>query len=58
MRGSPPNGEWRIAYRKMTFDWNRDMAANQGWCQGLFDTVAEGFHPGSKDRGDLSYQRF
>lgn len=52
------NDQWLIAYRKITFDWNNDIPSNQAWCQGLFDPSAPGFHYGSKDRNDLSYQRF
>ena len=52
------SGEWRIAHRRMTFDWNHDMPANEGWCLGMFDTAAPGFHRGRKDRGDLAYERF
>ena len=51
-------GDWRIAHRKITFDWNNDLPSNQAWCQGLFDPSAPGFHYGRKDREDLSYQRF
>ncbi len=51
-------GEWRIAHRKMTFDWNHDVPSNEGWCRGLFDATDPRFHRGSKDRDDLSYQRF
>ncbi len=50
--------EWRIAHRRIAFDWNRDMATNENWCLGMFDTTAAGFHAGRKDREDLSYQRF
>lgn len=52
------SGAWRIAHRRIAFDWNRDMATNEGWCLGMFDTSAAGFHAGRKDRQDLSYQRF
>lgn len=52
------NGDWRIAHRRMTFDWNRDMASNEGWCCGLFDAADPRFHRGRKSREDLSYQRF
>jgi hypothetical protein len=51
------DGAWRIAHRRIAFDWNRDMATNEGWCLGMFDTSAAGFHGGRKDREDLSYQR-
>jgi len=50
--------EWKIAHRKMTFDWNRDMPTNEGWCLGMFDPSDPGMVMGSKNRDDLSYQRF
>lgn len=52
------NGEWKIAHRKMTFDWNRDMPTNEGWCLGMFDPGDPGMNMGVKSRDDLSYQRF
>lgn len=52
------DGVWRIAHRRMTFDWNRDVASSEGWCLGMFDTAHPQFHAGSKDREDLSYERF
>lgn len=52
------DGDWRIAHRKMTFDWNHDAPSNEGWCLGMFDTEHPGFSLGSKDTSDLSYQRF
>lgn len=52
------DGEWRIAHRRMTFDWNRDMASNEGWCRGMFDASDPRFLRGSKNTDDLSYQRF
>jgi len=51
-------GEWKIAHRKMTFDWNRDMPTNEGWCLGLFNPADPRMVMGSKDKEDLSYQRF
>lgn len=51
-------GAWRIAHRRISFDWNRDMAANEGWCAGLFNASDPSFYRGRKDREDLSYQRF
>jgi hypothetical protein len=51
------SGEWRIAHRRLAFDWNRDDLSSEGWCLGMFDTSAPGFHPGCKGRDDLSYQR-
>lgn len=52
------DGEWRIAHRRVAFDWNSDVPSTQSWCLGMFDTSAPGFHAGRKDREDLSYQRF
>lgn len=52
------DGEWRIAHRKITFDWNHDIASNEGWCVGMFKPDDPQFHRGSKDPQDLSYQRF
>jgi hypothetical protein len=52
------DGAWKIAHRKMTFDWNRDMPSNEGWCLGMFKTDDPKMSFGSKDRQDLAYQRF
>ncbi|MFK7830046.1 MAG: nuclear transport factor 2 family protein [Congregibacter sp.] len=52
------DGEWRIAHRKISFDWNRDMPSNEGWCAGMFNTADPNFHWARKDKDDLSYQRF
>ncbi len=52
------DGEWKISHRKMAFDWNRDMPAQQGWCLGLFDPEDPKMVMGRKDTTDLSYQRF
>ena len=52
------DGEWRIAHRRITFDWNRDVSTSEGWCNGLFDAQDPRFLRGSKNREDLSYQRF
>jgi ketosteroid isomerase-like protein len=52
------NGEWKIAHRKLVFDWNRDTPANQTWCLGMFDPEDPNMHHASKDEADLSYQRF
>lgn len=51
-------GEWKIAHRKMTFDWNRDMPTNEGWCLGLFNPADPKMVMGRKDKEDLSYHRF
>ena len=52
------DGAWKIAHRKMTFDWNRDMPSNEGWCLGMFKPNDPKMSFGRKDREDLSYQRF
>ncbi len=52
------DGEWRIAYRKMAFDWNYDFPANQQWCGGMFDPAHPAMIMGRKGNEDLSYQRF
>jgi hypothetical protein len=51
-------GEWKIAHRKLAFDWNRDMPTREGWCLGMFDPADPKMVMGSKDRNDLSYLRF
>ena len=50
--------EWKIAHRKMAFDWNRDMPTREGWCLGLFDPADPKMVMGQNDSADLSYQRF
>ena len=52
------NGEWKISYRKIVFDWNRDVEANETWCLGMFDPSDPNMEFGKKSRADLSYQRF
>jgi len=51
-------GVWKIAHRKMAFDWNRDMPSQEGWCLGLFDPTDPAMVMGAKSQDDLSYQRF
>ena len=46
------DGSWRIAWRRVVYDWNRDMAVSETWGRGFFP----GFHAeGRKDRGDPLY---
>jgi hypothetical protein len=52
------DGEWRIAHRKMAFDWNRDAPTSEGWCLGLFKPEDPRMVMGRKGQGDLSYSRF
>lgn len=52
------DGEWKIAHRKMAFDWNHDMPSAEGWCLGLFDPADPRMVMGKKSKEDLSYQRF
>lgn len=51
-------GAWKVAHRKMTFDWNRDMAVRQGWCLGMFNPEDPQMNHGKKSTDDLSYLRF
>jgi len=51
-------GAWKIAHRKMTFDWNRDMPSNEGWCLGTFNPDDPRMSFGRKDREDLAFRRF
>ena len=51
-------GEWKIAHRKLVFDWNRDVESNQTWCLCMFNPNDQRMHHGSKSRDYLSYQRF
>lgn len=51
-------GVWKIAHRKMAFDWNRDAPSNETWCLGMFKPDAPGMIMGQRGTGDLSYQRF
>ena len=52
------DGAWKIAHRKMAFDWNRDAPSNEGWCLGMFKTDDPKMVFGRKDEQDLSYARF
>jgi ketosteroid isomerase-like protein len=50
--------QWKIAHRKMAFDWNRDMPTQEGWCLGLFNPKDPKMVMGQKGPGDLSYVKF
>jgi len=52
------NGAWKIAHRKIAFDWNHDVPSNETWCLGMFKPDAPGMNMGQRGTGDLSYQRF
>ncbi|MFT4874591.1 nuclear transport factor 2 family protein [Congregibacter sp.] len=52
------NGEWKIAHRKLVFDWNHDLPSNENWCLGMFNPQDPKMRHGSKSKDDLSYQRF
>lgn len=52
------DGTWKISHRKIVFDWNRDLEANETWCLGMFDPTDPKMQLGQKNHGDLSYQRF
>ena len=45
------NGEWRIAYRVVVHDWNREQTVEATWPE------SGGFVQGRRDRGDRFYQR-
>lgn len=51
-------GAWKVAHRKMAFDWNHDIASNEGWCLGFFKPGDPKMVLGRKDADDLSYARF
>ncbi len=51
-------GAWKIAHRKMAFDWNHDIASSETWCLGLFKPGDPKMVMGRKDKDDLSYARF
>lgn len=48
------NGVWRIAHRRVVYDWNRDVATAETWGRGFFGPAfcAEG----RKDRQDPLYE--
>ena len=48
------NNTWKIAHRKMTFEWNRDVPSSETWVFGSFQE--DGIVRGQKNREDLSYQ--
>jgi ketosteroid isomerase-like protein len=52
------DGEWKIAHRKLAFDWNRDVPSQEGWCLGMFDPADPKMNMGEKNSGDVSYKRF
>ena len=52
------DGAWKIAHRKMAFDWNHDMPSRETWCLGLFKPDDPRMIMGQKGKGDLSYARF
>lgn len=52
------DGKWKIAHRKMTFDWNRDAPSAEGWCLGVFDPEDPKMNMWGRDGKDLTYTRF
>ncbi len=52
------DGSWKIAYRKIAYDWNRDVPAAETWLLGAYDPSNPKMHIGRRDREDISYQRF
>jgi hypothetical protein len=49
------DGAWRIAHRRVVYDWNRDTAVAQTWGRGFFSGEPQG---GAMDRSDPSYAFF
>ena len=49
---------WKIAHRKIVYDWNRDVPSSETWLLGIYDTSDPKMHMGRKDQDDISYQRF
>jgi hypothetical protein len=52
------DGSWRIAHRKIIYDWNRDVPSSESWLLGMYDTSDPKMHLGRMDQDDISYQRF
>jgi len=50
------NGDWRIAARRMSWEWNRDMASNEAWGGG--NILPESVTPvrGQKKPEDILYK--
>jgi ketosteroid isomerase-like protein len=47
-------GQWRIAHRRVVYDWNRDVPVSESWGRGCF---GEAFRAeGRKDRQDPLYR--
>ena len=46
-------GVWRIAYRRVVYDWNRDVATADTWGRGFFGPAFRA--EGRKDRQDPLY---
>lgn len=47
-------GQWRIAHRRVVYDWNRDVDVAETWGRGFF---GEAFRAeGRKDRADPLYE--
>lgn len=47
-------GEWRIAQRRVVYDWNRDVAVAETWGRGFFGDAFRA--EGRKDRQDPLYE--
>jgi hypothetical protein len=46
-------GEWRIAHRRVVYDWNRDVPVAETWGRGFFGSAFRA--EGRKDRDDPLY---
>jgi hypothetical protein len=48
------NGEWRIAYRTMLYDWYQDWGTSADWSQGIMGYPFHGPHYTGTAKGDWS----
>jgi hypothetical protein len=42
-------GEWRIAHRRVVYDWSRDIPAAETWGRGAFGAIVREARPGRSD---------
>jgi len=52
------DGAWKISYRKIVYDWNRDVRSAETWLLGIYDPSDPKMNMGARDRSDISYTRF
>jgi len=49
------DGAWRIAARRLVWEWNHDMAFNEGWARGLIAADPAVLVKGAKKPNDALY---